>query len=259
MRHSRGGPAGYVQRYGTFLVLAAVVVLALHVRRRWEHPVRGPVAPAEFIPVAEQSGQIVELGRWVLREACAQARRWQDEHGVPRTMNVNLSALQLSEHDLVADVSAALEEAGLEPSALCLEITETALIAHPDQALTALHALRATGVTVALDDFGTGYSSLSHLHDYPVDIVKIDRSFAAHLGDGSGKDSVVTAILHLASHMDLRVVAEGVETLDQADRLAALGCDELQGYALGRPARAVLPAAGIPEPRTEEVRRPVAG
>ena len=215
---------------------------------RWEHPVRGLVPPSDFIPVAEQSGQIVELGRWVLREACAQARRWQDEDGVRRTMNVNLSALQLSEQDLVADVAAALQESGLDPSSLCLEITETALIAHPDQALTALHALRATGVTVALDDFGTGYSSLSHLHDYPVDVVKIDRSFVAHLGDGSGKDGVVTAILHLASHMSLRVVAEGVETLGQADRLAALGCDELQGYALGRPARAELPVE-VPQPR----------
>jgi diguanylate cyclase (GGDEF)-like protein/PAS domain S-box-containing protein len=216
---------------------------------RWEHPVRGLVPPDEFIPIAEQSGQIVELGRWVLREACAQARRWRDGHGCDRTMSVNLSALQLSDPDLVGDVAAALAESGLEPSSLILEITETALIAHPDQALTALHALRATGVQIALDDFGTGYSSLSHLHQYPVDTVKIDRSFVAHLGDGSGQDGVVTAILHLAAHMGLEVVAEGVETLDQADRLAELGCDLLQGYALGRPDR-VHAVAVLPTPRS---------
>ena len=219
---------------------------------RWDHPERGPVSPADFIPVAETTGQIVEIGRWTLREACAQARRWRDEHGPGWTMNVNLSALQLSEPDLVDDVREALASAGLAPSDLCLEITETALIAHPERALTALHALRAAGVGLALDDFGTGYSSLSHLHRYPVDTVKIDRTFVSHLGDGTGRDGIVTAILHLAGHMHLAVVAEGVESLDQADRLAALGCDLLQGYAIGRPAPAASSrsAASVPAQRT---------
>ena len=215
---------------------------------RWEHPERGAVSPADFIPVAETTGQIVEIGRWTLREACAQARRWRDQHGPGWTMNVNLSALQLSEPDLVSDVNEALAAAGLAPADLCLEITETALIAHPERALTALHALRAAGVGLALDDFGTGYSSLSHLHRYPVDTVKIDRAFVAHLGDGSGRDGIVTAILHLATHMNLAVVAEGVESTVQADRLAALGCDMLQGYAIGRPAPAV--AAAVPLQRS---------
>ena len=163
-------------------------------------------------------------------------------------MNVNLSALQLSEQDLVSDVLDAITSAGLSPSDLCLEITETALIAHPERALTALHALRAEGVGLALDDFGTGYSSLSHLHRYPVDTVNIDRAFVAHLGDGSGRDGIVTAILHLAGHMHLAVVAEGVESAEQADRLAALGCDLLQGYAIGRPAAAA--SVGIPAQRS---------
>ena len=218
---------------------------------RWEHPERGAVSPAEFIPIAETTGQIVEIGRWTLREACAQARRWRDAHGPGWTMNVNLSALQLSEPDLVADVRDALSSAGLEPADLCLEITETALIAHPERALTALHALRAAGVGLALDDFGTGYSSLSHLHRYPVDTVKIDRTFVSHLGDGSGKDGIVTAILHLAGHMHLAVVAEGVESPEQADRLAALGCDLLQGYAIGRPAPAES-TSYVPAPRAAQ-------
>jgi diguanylate cyclase (GGDEF)-like protein/PAS domain S-box-containing protein len=205
---------------------------------RWHHPERGMVPPAQFIPVAEQTGQIVELGRWVLREACAQASRWRVVHGPGLQMSVNLSAVQLSDDELLADVTEALALAALEPSALCLEITETALIAHPEQALVVLQALRDSGITVALDDFGTGYSSLSHLHRYPVDAVKIDRSFVAHLGDGSGKDGIVTAILHLASHMQLSVVAEGVEEQSQARRLAELGCDRLQGYAIARPAPA---------------------
>jgi EAL domain-containing protein (putative c-di-GMP-specific phosphodiesterase class I) len=184
----------------------------------------------------------------VLQEACAQLRRWHDADGIARKMSINLSALQLSDAALVADVADAVSACGLAASSLVLEITETALIANPEQALTALHALRATGVKVALDDFGTGYSSLSHLHQYPVDTVKVDRSFVAHLGDGSGKDGIVTAILHLAAHMRLEVVAEGVETLEQADRLADLGCDLLQGYALGRPERADASAA-LPAPR----------
>ena len=225
------------------------VVVGHEALLRWEHPVRGAVPPDVFIPVAEASGLIVEIGRWVLQEACTQARRWREEHGGGRTMSVNLSALQLSDPGLVADVVRALADAGLPPTALCLEITETALIAHPEQALMALHALRATGVTIALDDFGTGFSSLSHLHRYPVDTVKVDRSFVARLGDGTGKDGLVTAILHLAAHMDLTVVAEGVETREQARRLAELGCDLLQGYALGRPDRAHGPAVA-PLPRT---------
>jgi diguanylate cyclase (GGDEF)-like protein len=220
---------------------------------RWDHPVRGLVSPADFVPVAEQTGQIVDLGRWVLREACLQARQWRDS-APGYTMSVNLSARQLSDPHLVDDVAEALAAAGLDPSVLCLEITETALIAHPDQALTALRELRATGVTVALDDFGTGYSSLSHLHQYPVDTVKIDRSFVAQLGGTGATDGIVTAILHLARHMDLRVVAEGVERLDQADLLDRLGCELLQGYALGRPARA---DAQVPVPR-RTADRPVA-
>ena len=216
---------------------------------RWAHPERGLVSPAEFIPIAEQSGQIVDLGRWVLREACQQARIWRGQHEPGYTMSVNLSALQLSEPGLVRDVVSTLAAADLPASALCLEITETALIAHPEQALAALRELRASGVTIALDDFGTGYSSLSHLHQYPVDTVKIDRSFVAQMGRTAASNGIVTAILHLAAHMDLTVVAEGVESLDQAELLDSLGCELLQGYALGRPARA---ETFVPPPRATQ-------
>ena len=218
---------------------------------RWLHPERGLVSPADFVPVAEQTGQILELGRWVLREACLQARRWADASGRPLRMSVNLSARQLSDTGLVADVMAALEQADLPASALCLEITETALISNPGEALTALRELRDRGVTIALDDFGTGYSSLSHLHTYPVDTVKVDRSFVAQMGEAGG--GIVSAILHLSQHMGLTVVAEGVETLEQAALLTELGCDLLQGYALGRPE---APAAAVPAPR-REARQPV--
>ena len=134
-------------------------------------------------------------------------------------------------------MSAALRAAGLPADSLCLEITETSLIRNPEQALTTLRAVQASGTIVALDDFGTGYSSLSHLHRYPVDVVKIDKSFVAGVGDGADR-GIVTAILHLAHHMGLKVVAEGVETSEQADVLSRLGCDLLQGFALGPPARA---------------------
>ena len=204
---------------------------------RWDHPVRGLINPVDFIPVAEKTGQISELGRWVLFEACAQARRWLDAGEPSRIIGVNLSAHQLGDPRLVDDVSAALRAAGLPADSLCLEITETSLIRNPEQALTTLRAVQAKGTIVALDDFGTGYSSLSHLHRYPVDVVKIDKSFVAGVGDGADR-GIVTAILHLAHHMGLKVVAEGVETSEQADVLSRLGCDLLQGFALGPPAKA---------------------
>ena len=213
---------------------------------RWQHPDRGLVSPADFVPVAEETGQIVELGRWILEEACAQARRWSSDR--PVTMSVNLSARQLGDAHLVADVAMALHESGLPASALTLEITETALVAEPESALTTLRALRALGVTIALDDFGTGFSSLSHLHHYPVDIVKIDRSFVTGVADPhSDGRAIVAAVLGLAAHMNLRVTAEGVETEEQAAALRELGCERLQGYFFGKPAPA--PAADIPAPR----------
>jgi diguanylate cyclase (GGDEF)-like protein/PAS domain S-box-containing protein len=217
------------------------VVVGYEALVRWEHPVRGTVAPDAFIGVAEDTGLIVGIGRHVLREACRQQARWAAAGCPSIAVSVNLSARQLRDPELVDVVRAALVDAGVPGSALVLEITETALVDEPDRVLVALEALRALGVRIALDDFGTGFSSLSHLHRFPVDTVKVDRSFVAGVLDPSSRDrAIVTAVLHLAAHMGLRVVAEGVEQREQAEVLRELGCDLLQGWAFGRPAPPVV-------------------
>jgi diguanylate cyclase (GGDEF)-like protein len=205
---------------------------------RWEHPVLGTVLPTVFIPVAEETGAIVDIGRWVLGEACAAAAGWRvDRPDV--TVAVNLSVRQLQSTTLAEDVAAALADTGLAPGALCLELTETALVVDPDQAAVALEGLRALGVRIAVDDFGTGYSSLSHLRRFPVDVLKIDRSFVAALGTDRTAAPVVDGLLELARVMGLDVVAEGVESADQRDHLLAEGCRSAQGWlfspALERP------------------------
>ncbi len=204
---------------------------------RWTHPTRGVIPPVEFIPAAEQSGLIVPLGAWVLRSACSQAARWQAlrPDGRPLKISVNLSPRQLAEPSLVATVVGALSDSGLEPSSLCLEITESAFIRDFETALSTLNALKTIGVVLALDDFGTGYSSLSYLQRLPIDNVKIDRSFIIGL-DTDGHDTrIVRAIIDLARAMGMVVTAEGVETEKQLDRLNALHIDLGQGFLLGRP------------------------
>jgi diguanylate cyclase (GGDEF)-like protein len=209
---------------------------------RWRHPERGLLQPGMFIPIAEDSQLISALGAHVLRTACHQLARWQHDPALAADlhMSVNLSARQLSEPQLVAEVTAALTETGIDPSSLCLEITETALLADPATATEALGALRAVGVRLALDDFGTGYSSLQHLKDFPLDVIKLDRAFVSGLGQGeraeNGDDAITCAVIGLASAFDLTVVAEGVETREQHQRLLQLGCDAAQGYLYGRPA-----------------------
>jgi diguanylate cyclase (GGDEF)-like protein/PAS domain S-box-containing protein len=201
------------------------------------------IAPGEFISVAEESGLVVPLGRWVLAEACRQASAWQRSHpqAVPLGVTVNISSRQLAAPDLVHDVEQALRDTGLAPGSLGLEITETALIDNAEAAADVLRRLRQLAVRVYLDDFGTGYSSLSYLHRFPVDVIKIDRSFVLAMEEDRESTQIVESIIAMADRLQLEIVAEGVETSEQAQRLYDLGCSRLQGYAFARP----LPAHDV--------------
>ena len=208
---------------------------------RWHHPVVGLLEAGAFIELAEESGLILDLGAWVLAEACRQTGVWHRARPDFRlTIRVNLSARQIAQPDLVAMVVRALDGGGIEPSSLCLEITETALMADPAAGLKVLQDLRSLGVRLAIDDFGTGYSSLSYLKRFPVDVLKIDRSFVDGLGDDPEDTAIVTAIISLARALGLRVVAEGVETKRQLAELRRLGCDRAQGFMFARPRPAGL-------------------
>jgi diguanylate cyclase (GGDEF)-like protein len=202
---------------------------------RWTDPETGPVGPDEFIPIAEDAGLIVEIGEWVLRTACEQARVWQDDGFRAIRIAVNVSAHQLRQVGWPETVARILRETGLSPAHLELEMTETAILQYDDATTAALHELDAMGVGLALDDFGTGYSSLSYLRRFPFDRVKIDRSFVGDITADPGDALLTTAILAMAQTLELRVVAEGVETLQQADFLREHDCDELQGYLFSRP------------------------
>ena len=213
---------------------------------RWRHPSRGLVSPAVFIEVAEETGLISEIGCWVLRQACRELAGWRGQAGGRDLhMAVNVSARQILRDDLVGSVADVLAETGLPPAALWLEMTESVLVRRTDEALAVLAELRRRGVTLAIDDFGTGYSAMGYLRDFPASVVKIDQSFVAGLGVDPTAAAIIQAVLTMAHGLGMTVVAEGVETVDQADRLAAAGCDLFQGWLFGRPVPAVdvrLPA-----------------
>ena len=214
---------------------------------RWEHPERGFVDPAEFIPLAEESGLILPLGRWVLGEACRQLAEWRAAGRRDLRVTVNLSARQFADPDLIAVVAEALSRAGLPADALWLEITESVLMEEVEPTAETLHALKRLGVHLAVDDFGTGYSSLSYLKRFPVDLLKIDRTFIDGLGTDPEDGAIVLAIVSLAQALRLAVVAEGVEYFHQLEALHRLGCDAVQGFLLGRPvAGDGLPAQAPP-------------
>jgi diguanylate cyclase (GGDEF)-like protein len=203
---------------------------------RWQHPTRGVVSPADFIPVAESSGMIVPIGEWVLRQACRDARRWDEiPGGEALSVSVNLSGRQLQTSELPSVVPHALLEAGLAPGRLTLEMTESVLIDRSDEMLALLHELRRIGVRLAIDDFGTGYSSLSYLHRFPVDIVKVDRSFVESLTGEADEISLAESIIRIGQGLRVTTVAEGIEDTTQLEALQRLGCDHGQGYYFARP------------------------
>ncbi|HEV2616036.1 MAG TPA: EAL domain-containing protein [Candidatus Acidoferrales bacterium] len=202
---------------------------------RWTHPVRGTVSPAEFIPLAEDCGLILSIGNWVLREACKQALNWLGA-GLPLgTMAVNVSAMELRHENFLEGVLAVLDETGLDPAYLELELTETVLMKNAESTTSILKALRTKGVQIAFDDFGTGYSSLSHLRKFPLDALKIDQSFVHQLSTAPDETTILTAIIDIGRKLKLRVIAEGVETKEDLAFLQAHDCEEAQGYYLSRP------------------------
>ncbi len=196
---------------------------------RWQHPQKGMIPPMKFVPIAEETRLIIPIGQWVLRNACAQAMEWH-RRGFELTVAVNLSALQVEEHRLVEVVTSTLQETGMDPRYLELELTENILIERPDVIYNIFQQLREIGVRLAIDDFGTGYSSLSYLSKLPIDKLKIDRSFVQDLDHNADGRSIVEAIISMAHSLRLKAIAEGVETREQEKILRRLGCDELQGY-----------------------------
>jgi EAL domain-containing protein (putative c-di-GMP-specific phosphodiesterase class I) len=210
--------------------------LAVEALLRWQHPERGLVSPAEFIPLAEDTGMIVPMGRWVLEEALRQRACWETElpDQPPLRLSVNLSARQLSEPKLVDDITAALAARGADPSSLILEVTESVVMGGLDS-LSTLNAIHDLGVALHVDDFGTGYSSLAYLKTLPVDALKIDRAFVNGLETDADDQAIVTAVIALARALSLGLVAEGVETEAQLRVLRELHCDDAQGYLFARP------------------------
>ena len=206
---------------------------------RWTHPGRGPISPAQFIPVAEDCGLIVPIGRWVLRQAVQQAQMWVDAGLRPTTMAVNVSAMEFRDDDFLRGLFAILDESRLTPRALELELTESVFMKRVASTALILKTLRKSGVQVAIDDFGTGYSSLSYLRKFPIDTLKIDQSFVAQIDSGDDDAAIVAAVLGMARSLKLRVVAEGVETFEQLEFLHERHCEEAQGYYFSRP----VPAA----------------
>jgi EAL domain-containing protein (putative c-di-GMP-specific phosphodiesterase class I) len=226
--------------YQPEVMLSDVRLVGVEALVRWNHPQRGLIVAGAFVGLAEESGLIADIGRFVLTEACRQVADWARRFpSTPLTLRANVSGRQLSQPALLRDVTVALAESGLDPERLCLEITETALMSDVDASIRMLRWIRDLGVRLAIDDFGTGYSSLGYLERFPVDALKIDRSFVSGLGIDPKSAAIVRTLLTLAQVLDLDVVAEGVETGEQVTQLRALGCERGQGflYAPGLAAR----------------------
>lgn len=202
---------------------------------RWNHPTLGMIPPLKFIPIAEDTGLIVPIGIWIMEQACMEAARWQVQSNRPVQVAVNVSAIQLGNAEFVTHVAEVLGRTGLMPDLLQIELTESVLVPELLEATSSLSQLRSLGVRIAIDDFGTGYSSLSYLHQMPFDFVKIDRSFLAHVSQSGHSRSSLQSIVELAHNLNMTVIVEGVETEKQLDLVTKVGCDEFQGYLMGRP------------------------
>jgi diguanylate cyclase (GGDEF)-like protein len=227
----------FVMHYQPIVHMATGALHGVEALARWQHPERGLVMPGEFIEAAEETGLIIALGAWAFDAACRQSAAWASapRDGAPVLMSVNLSARQCSHPDLVASFGSILEHTGADPASLCLEITETALMEDVAASTATLSSLKELGLALALDDFGTGYSSLRALQHFPVDVVKIDRSFVEPIEHDPQEAAIVAAVISLSHALGLRTVAEGIETVAQVDRLRALGCDLAQGFYFARP------------------------
>jgi EAL domain-containing protein (putative c-di-GMP-specific phosphodiesterase class I) len=210
-------------------------VCAVEALVRWEHPERGPIGPARFIPIAEETGLISSIGAWVMRRACQDAATWPRQGGTPLAVSVNVSPRQLRDPGFVDEVRAVLADTGLDPSQLEIEVTESAVMHDPQEARARLEQLQRVGVSLAIDDFGTGYSSLGQLRHFPFDSLKVDRTFMLGLGQDQTNAAIVSGVIALARNLGLAVVGEGIETRAQLEQLQALGCDRGQGYYLARP------------------------
>ncbi|HEU4585582.1 MAG TPA: EAL domain-containing protein [Gemmatimonadaceae bacterium] len=226
--------------YQPIVLLRSGELVGVEALLRWDHPRRGTLSPADFIPMAEETGVIMSIGSWVLRQACREARRWRDEAlgGRSLSLTVNVSGLQLQHDRMVDDVREALEESGMEPADLVLEITESVLMSEDGLLVDRLSALKELGVRLAIDDFGTGYSSLGYLQRFPIDILKIDKAFIDEVGHEDIEPALVRAIIALGGSLRLQTIAEGVELQQQSRGLQELGCEMGQGYFFGKPASA---------------------
>ena len=227
----------FVLNYQPVFALNSEEIVGFEALIRWHHPIRGVVPPNDFIPIAEETGLILPIGRWVLREGCQQLSRWQEQF--PETasfiMNINLSARELDQKDLISQVKKVLKETKLSPKCLKLEITESVIMKNAEQAIKTVKELREMGVRVSIDDFGTGYSSLSYLHRLPIDTLKVDRSFINRIGGGDEHSEIIQTIIKLASNLGMDVIAEGVESEEQLNFLKNMNCEFGQGYYYSKP------------------------
>lgn len=202
---------------------------------RWQHPQLGMISPAEFIPIAEENGLIIDIGYHVLEHACLQLRQWQDDGYEHISVAVNLSAVQFSQPDLLKRILTICDETGICPNKLELEITESTVMQNIDVAASTLRGLHCCGMRISIDDFGTGYSSLNHLKRFPINTVKVDRTFVRDITSDPDDAAIVSAIISMSHNMGLKVIAEGVETRGQLDILRELQCDEIQGFLFSPP------------------------
>jgi EAL domain-containing protein (putative c-di-GMP-specific phosphodiesterase class I) len=227
----------FVLHYQPIIDLESKQMIGMEALVRWNHPIRGIIPPNKFIPVAEETNQIVPLGKWILDEACRQAKIWQTQHSgePPLSISVNISIRQFQQEALVEMVDAALKKSGLAPETLVLEITESLMLQNTEVTIKKLQELKKLGIRLAIDDFGTGYSSLSYLQRFPLDILKIDKSFIDKISQSKEGIAVARAIIMMSDTLCLKTVAEGIEHADQITALQNLGCGLGQGFHFAKP------------------------